>query len=100
MSGLTMEGSFNSIHGSKDNIIPQEDPRSKKFSTQYDYSLHSVPMKSSGHFSKTGDAIKKIGSGASKHHRKRRHRRNKHNRLETEDINPSDVVAEILGNFL
>ena len=78
----------------------QEDPRSKKFSTQYDYSLHSVPMKSSGHFSKTGDAIKKIGSGASKHHRKRRHRRNKHNRLETEDINPSDVVAEILGNFL
>ena len=91
-----MDGSFNNLHGSSDNIIPQEDPRSKKFSTQYDYSLHSVPIRMNEAGGKSFGGAKKLGNGNTGKHRKRRHKRNKHTRLE-EDVNPTDIVADILS---
>lgn len=91
-SGSIMVGSFNDINGSTDQIIPQEDPRSKKFSNQYDYSLHSVPIKTS-HQIQSSKRISHVGK-----HKKRRHRRNKSKEHE-EDVNPSDIVAEILGKY-
>ena len=93
-SGIIMVGSFNDINGSTDQIIPQEDPRSKKFSGQYDYSLHSVPIKIS-HQIQSSKKLSQVG----KHHKhKRRHRRSK-SKDHHEDVNPTDIVAEILGNF-
>ena len=72
-SGTIMVGSFNDINGSTDQILPQEDPRSKKFSGQYDYSLHSVPIKIS-HQIQSSKKLSQVG----KHHKhKRRHRRSK-----------------------
>ena len=93
-SGSTMVGSFNDINGSTDQIIPQEDPRSKKFSGQYDYSLHSVPHKTF-HQIQTSKKLNHVGG---KHKHKRRHRRSK-NKDHEEDVNPTDIVAEILGNL-
>ena len=91
-----MEGSFNNLQGSSDNIIPQEDPRSKKFSTQYDYSLHSVPIRMNEVAGKSIGSAKKLANGHTGKHRKRHHKRHKHTKLEDE-VNPTDIVADILS---
>ena len=83
----------NDTKPSSDSSHPQEDPRRRNFSFQYDYSLHSVPIG-------PNNKIDKVQSHGSKHQkrRKRRLRRGKQH-SEVEDVNPTDVVAEILGNF-
>ena len=90
-----MEGSLHDIHGSSDQNVPQEDPNRRKFSSQYSVSTHSVPVKRTHQITKTADSSRKQ-SHPGKHRRRRHHRRNKHPDRE-ETVNPSDVVAEILG---
>ena len=95
VQGLPMDGSLHDIHGPSDQNVPQEDPNRRKFSSQYSVSTHSVPVKRTHQISKTGDNSRKQ-SHPGKHRRRRHHRRNKHPDRE-ETVNPSDIVAEILG---
>ena len=91
-----MEGTLHDLQGFSDQNVPQEDPNRRKFSSQYSVSTHSVPVKRTHQITKTADSSRKQSHPGKHHRRRRHHRRDKH--LDREDtVNPSDVVAEILG---
>ena len=91
-----MEGTLHDLQGFSDQNVPQEDPNRRKFSSQYSVSTHSVPVKRTHQITKTADGSRKQSHPGKHHRRRRHHRRDKH--LDREDtVNPSDVVAEILG---
>ena len=76
---------------------PQEDPNRGRVSGQYDYSLHSVPVKTSHHIQRNlNNGVRRVNK-----HRKRRPRGHRdQGEVEAEADNPSDIVAEILGEVL
>ena len=98
VQGLAMEGSMHDIQGFSDQNVPQEDPNRRKWSSQYSVSTHSVPVKRTHQITKTADCSRKQ-SHPGKHHRRRRHHRSNKHLAREETVNPSDVVAEILGKY-
>ena len=88
-------GDLDPYCGSDDEQFPRKDPHSKKTSGQYDYSLHSVPVK-------TSHQISKGSQGARKHSHHRHHRTKRHHsekgKILKKDVNPTDTVKFILGD--
>ena len=83
---------------SSQQLRPQEDPNRSRVSGQYDYSLHSVPVKTSHHIQRNlNNGVRRVTAK----HRKRRPRGHRdQGEVEAEADNPSDIVAEILGEVI
>ena len=76
-------------------LFPRKDPHSKKTSGQYDYSLHSVPVKTTHQIRKASQGTRKHSHH--RHHRTKRHRSDK-DKILKKDVNPTDTVKCILGD--